>query len=170
VATGLFLYLVVVEVGVNAGKIHYGVSVDGVDVGGMTASAAYSLLKERAAELRTTQVEFHRNGVSVTFTPEEISWRPRLADTVREAYGAGRQGGLLRGALVRVEAWTSGVKLPWLDRRSGPRIGEMLDEWQKELNAAGTDLPIDRQRARSKIRRALKYWPKTSYRIPLEKA
>ena len=71
---GLAAYAVIVDLGVNAGRIHHGVSVDGVDVGGLSEVEAVQVLAARADELRAGP------GVEFALEGRTFSYRVRAAD------------------------------------------------------------------------------------------
>ncbi|CAN5714549.1 hypothetical protein BH18ACT15_BH18ACT15_09770 [soil metagenome] len=164
-AAGLLLYAVVVDLGVNAGRIHYGVSVDGVAVGGMTKDKAERVLKRAARGLRTKELTFHRRGAVFHLEAKDVGWRPHPSRSAAAAMGVGRSGGIVSAAESRLEAWT-GFKLPWSGKPKSARVARLVDEWSAK--AARRGLAVDRGRLRFQLRRAIRRMPKDRYRIPLE--
>src|SRR3712207_6291927 len=109
-------YVVVVDLGVNAGRIHYGVEIRrGLDVGGMTPSEADELLKERAKLMLEDDILLGGQGVSVRFYPQQpesaadevlvAGWAPRRGETIEHAMAVGREGGPFGALGERWNAW-----------------------------------------------------------------
>ncbi|MCA1704987.1 MAG: hypothetical protein LC808_17680, partial [Actinobacteria bacterium] len=67
---GLLLYLLLVDLGVNAGRVHYGVTVGGYDVGGHTYPETFELLRERGKELEKAPIVLGAEGFDCRFTPK----------------------------------------------------------------------------------------------------
>lgn len=164
-AAGLLLYAVVVDLGVNAGRIHFGVSVDGVAVGGMTQDKAERVLKRAARGLRTKELTFHREGAVFHMEARDVGWRPHPSQSAEAAMDVGRGGGFWAAARARLEAWT-GFKLPWSGKPKKARVSRLVDEWSTK--AATRGLTVDRARLRFQVRRAVRRMAKDRYRIPIE--
>lgn len=169
-------YLLVVEVGVNAGRIHYGVTVrGGVNVGGMTAAEAYEALEEQAQAMLADDIVLGGQGVHVRFyprRPEDVSedrlqaaWSPQRAETVEAAMAVGREDAPFGALFDRFRAWFGGVKVNWQGRARSPSVTQIIDK--VERLGAREGLVLDRPALRLKIRRALNSWPRRPfYRIP----
>jgi hypothetical protein len=162
----LLLYLVVVDLGVNAGRIHKGVTVGDVSVGGLTETEAAELLDEVGKQMRSSPISFTvGNFRAVVIEPAELGWWPDAEDTARRAQEVGRAGGLLGALADRFKAWVTGVKVKWPGAK--PRLmRKELDSLAAELALAGEVL--DKPKARLRIRRAIWDWPRRdSYKLPL---
>ena len=89
VATGVVIlvaYVAVVELGINAGRIHFGVTVRGMDVGGLTVEEAVQRLEGRAALLDSKPIVFGSEGLGrVSVFPSELRWMGSLEKTAEEA-------------------------------------------------------------------------------------
>ena len=164
-AIGLLLYAVIVDLGVNAGRIHYGVSVDGVAVGGMTPDKAERVLSRAARGLRSRELTWHRHGTVFHMEAKEVGWRPLPGESAAAAMGVGRRGGVLVAAWARCRAWR-GVELPWKGKPQPGKLSRLVDKWAAQAAARG--LTVDRNRLRQRIRRAVRHTAKVRYRIPLE--
>ena len=164
VATAAFL--VVVDYGVNAGRIHHGVTVRGIEVGGMTVQEAASLLSTENAELEDSPVILTREGFSCNFIPSELGWDGRPYDTAIAAYRVGR-GRSWFGALgARVKAWWSGATIDWNDELDRHAVSDLIDECEIQAEALGYELR--RWRLRHRIHDAIKLWPRAPVNIPVE--
>lgn len=168
VLAGLFalgLYLVVVDLGINAGRIHYGVSVDDVDVGGLTLIEAADALSERAEQLARQPVTFEADGFRKALTAEDVGWNANPFHNAQLAMQVGREGDVFVSLRDRIRAWRDGMEIPW---RAGPerdKLTALLNEWEQDANEAG--LEIRRGLLRYRISKALLTWPRRTFQIPL---
>lgn len=177
VAVVVFLgYLLVVELGINAGRIHHGVTVrGGVNVGGMTRAEAFEALEDQAQAMLADDIVLGGQGVHVRFYPRlpegasedrlQASWSPQRAATVEAAMAVGREDAPFGALIDRVRAWFGGVRVPWQGKARSPSVTKIIDK--VERLGAKDGLVLDRPELRLKIRRALNSWPRQRfYRIP----
>lgn len=177
VVVSVLAYLVIVDLGINAGRIHYGVEVEGgLDIGGMTAAEADDVLEARADAMARAPITLAAEGISVSFYPRlpvtapddelGVGWFANRPETIAAALDVGRDGGPLRAVLDRATAWVAGVKVAWKGRPTAFKVSRLLDVIENRADQRGYEL--DRTRLRIKIRRVLNTWPrKDFYRIPL---
>jgi vancomycin resistance protein YoaR len=78
-------------------RLPAGVRIAGVDVGGLTPSAAQSLLERKASALEHTPVTFRAAGHAWRFTPSQLGVRVSWHDAVESARQEGAGFGPLRG-------------------------------------------------------------------------
>jgi hypothetical protein len=168
VVVGLATYVVIVDLGVNAGRIHYGVSVERVDVGGLTAPEAVDRLREHGLRLKSTAITFSAPGASCSFVPAQLGWGPQPADTTKLALAVGREGVPFQAVADRIRAWFGGVTVGWAGAADPAAVDDFLDEC--EASAAGQGLVIDRAQLGYRVRRAIVTWPRpVSFRFPLRR-
>ncbi len=165
---GLFVYLLLLDLGVNAGRIHYGVSVGGFDLGGLTMTEAVEELAERGQELREAPVILTYEGFDCRFTPAELGWAPLQAETAELALDVGRAAAPFGALADRLRAWFGGVDLEWPDKPRRKAMRELIDECERQ--AEGLGLVLDRFKLRKRIRRAIVTWPRHPFVIPIEQA
>jgi hypothetical protein len=166
VAFAVAIFLVIVDLGVNAGRIHYGVSVERIDVGGLTGPEAVDRLREHGLRLKSTAITFSAPGASCSFIPGQLGWGPQPADTTKLALAVGREGVPFSALADRVRAWFGGVKVGWAGSTDKEEVDEFLAECEK--SAGGQGLVIDRAQLRYRVRRAIVTWPRpVSFRFPL---
>ena len=171
-------FLVIVDLGINAGRIHYGVEVrGGLDVGGMTPSEADEVLAERAEEMLYEPIVLGGQGISYSFYPRKpeigaedlraAAWAPGRPATIDAALAVGRDHAPFGALADRVSAWFGGVKVGWKGHAQAYRVDRILDDIEKAGEKDG--LLLDRTGLRLKIRRVLNTWPRQPfYRIPFE--
>jgi hypothetical protein len=164
--TALTVFLIVVDFGISAGRIHEGVQINRLDVGGLTREEALELLDARAEELEDSPVVFRLEGHSdvFEFTPSELDWQARVPRTIDEAMSVGRTAGL--GAVVdRARAWLSDVRVLWRGTVDQDAVSALIDEWETRGDELGVQ--IDRWRLRWKIKRAIVLMPRKELVIPI---
>jgi hypothetical protein len=166
---GIFVWLILVDLGVNAGRIHYGVSVmGGAHIGGMTEVEAAEYLERREVLLTSRQVVFGARELGeVSFYPYDVGWKGHPATTARVAMTIGRSGGPFAALGDRIDAWAGGIKLKWEGHANPVKVTAIIDKLA--ARAAGRGLTLNAPKFRSKIKRALVTWPRRPwYRIPIE--
>lgn len=166
---GALGYLVVVDLGVNAGRIHYGVSVEKVDVGGLTAPEAVELLTERGEALKQA-FEFSAPGVSCTVVPGRLGWGPQPSDTMRAALAVGRADAPFGALIDRIRSWVGGVRVGWAGAVNPHKVYAFLNDCEDRTAAQG--LELDRDTLRYELKRAIVTWPRPApplFRLPLER-
>jgi hypothetical protein len=166
VVTAFAVYLVVLDLGINAGRIHRGVSVGDVDIGGMTQAEAVEFLTEVGRDMRNTSITFTTGDVEFEVLPADLKWWPYAEDMARKAMEVGRKGGVLNATSQRWRAWVSGISVKW--RRARRRqVEQQIEEMSSELASQGYEL--DEQEMFRVLRHAIRQWPRRdAYAIPLE--
>lgn len=158
-------YLVVVELGMSAGRIHHGVEVAGLDVGGLTFAEAEDYLAREGRKLEQQPIVFIANGFDCRDIPGRLGWGPQPYDTAAAALEVGR-GDLFSAVRERVEAWFGGVRIGWAGKPDPRRVGRFLNYCEDNAAAAGAQ--IDRPKLRYRLRRAIETWPRRElFKIPL---
>lgn len=160
------LYLAIVEVAISAGRVHHGVDVQGLEVGGLNPQEAVDLLRETGDEMKESPMIFTAEGFDCRFTPEQVGWGPQPADTVTAAMAIGRSGSLVESLKERWRAWTSGVTIEWQGNTDPARVGRELNRCEKASEGLGVE--IDRPRLRYLIKKTIPSWPRGPVEIPLE--
>ena len=162
---GLFAYLLLVELAVNAGKVHHGVSVEGFDIGGLSRADAEAALNERGEEMQQEPMLFVAEGFDCRFTPAMVGWGPQEFETADAAMRVGRDGGFVPALSDRWTAWTSGVEIEWTDKPNPGLMGRELARCDR--TAAGLGYTIDRPRLRFLVKQTITTWPREPVEIPL---
>ncbi len=160
-------YFVLLDFGINAGRIHYGVSVEGVDVGGMTEIEAVRVLAERGEDLQHSPVILATEGFDCRFIPDEIGWDAQPVATAEAARQVGARGGIFRALGDRLRAWFEGVEIEWIDKPRAKKIRALVDECEQHAQALG--LQVNRWRLRKRIRRSIVTWPRRTFVVPVLK-
>jgi len=160
------IWLVLLDYGVNAGRIHYGVHVNGVDVGGMTVDEARDVLRREATKFRQEPVALSAEGMNCSFEPAKLGWTPRAKATALRARDVGFEGGLVGALTDRLNAWFSGVEIDWAAQlRAEDRVTRLIDDCERQARAL--QLELDRDQLRTLIAEAIVTWPRRIYQVPV---
>ena len=136
-----FLYVFLVDLGVNAGRVHYGVQVDGFDIGGRTFAEAVELLNDHGREIRDRPVIYRVGGYSCPITGRDIGWGPQPHDTAEAAMGVGRPLSSIGSIGERVDAWLGGLQVAWADEADPDKVAAAVKTCHRE--AGEEQAPID---------------------------
>jgi hypothetical protein len=158
-------YLVLIDLGVNAGRVHSGVRVDGIDVGGLTVAEAVALLEDAGQDLKGQEVVPTAEGFDCRFTPREVGWGPQPFDTVQIAMRVGRDDAPFGALADRVRAYLGGIEVDWAGKPSRRKVARILDRCEQQAAALGA--VIDRRALRAEIKRALASTTRRTFEIPL---
>lgn len=164
----LFGWVVLLDYGINAGRIHYGVHVRGIDVGGMTPEEATEVLQERGEDLRYEPVVFSAEGMNCSFIPDNVGWGPKPKSTAEKASEVGFRGGLVTSLGDRLRAYLDGVRVDWAGEPKFWKVTPLIDDCEKQANAL--QLELDRYKLRRRMRRAIVTWPRKIFEVPVETA
>src|SRR5687767_2712374 len=148
---GLSSYLILVDLGVNAGRVHYGVRVDGFEIGGRTFTEAVSQLAERGEDLSKTRVSYRAGSFSCGFTPRGIGWGPQPHDTAEAAMGVGRPFSSVASVGERFDAWLGGYEVEWADDPDPTRVEQVVERCREKARAVGH--PLNEEMLRALFRR-----------------
>jgi hypothetical protein len=162
----VLVYVLIVDFGISAGRIHHGVSVAGVKVGGLTEEEAGQVLERRVRRLGSEPVTFFGPGMWERVTPANVGWRPRPARSAAAAVRVGRADAPLGALSDRWRAWFGGVALRWAGSTSSRRMRLYVDRIERRVNTLGYEL--DRPKLRRKIKRGINAWPRHPLRIPMQ--
>jgi hypothetical protein len=163
---GICAYLAIADLGMNAGLIHWGVSVGSVDIGRMTGGEAFQALQDEGAEMAATPVVFTTDGLPLySWLPDELGWRPQASLLVERALKVGRRHALTTSISERWSGYFGGVTIKW-DRPKGWRVARAVDD--VSADAALINLDVDEAKMTRMLRHAVRSWPrKELYQIPL---
>ena len=163
---GALVFLLIVEFGVSAGRVHHGVTVADHDVGGLAFAELQVELASRAETLSGEPVCFVRDVLRLCISPDDVEWRPGTRATAVSAYEVGRADTPWTSLSERTTAWLGGVNVQWEGGPNAARVGRVLDRWEAIFDAR--DLELKRGITRYRIRRAITTYPRRTFRIPLQ--
>lgn len=162
------LYGLIVDLGVSAGRIHPGVSVSGIDVGGLTVLEAARKLAPLGKDLAETPLRFDASGVECTFVPRSLGWGPQAFDTATAALEIGRTGGVLSAIGERVRAWIGGITVDWAKDPDPGRLRAAVERCAGSAEERGAN--VDRAALSDEVAGAIGRWPPVEiYELPFER-
>lgn len=162
---GFAVFAVIVDVGIHAGKIHAGVRVQDLQLGGLTEEEAVDVLTQRAADLESEEIVFTIEGTHCVFLPGQADWRASPRETAAAAFAVGRDW-FVNALRDRITALTSGIRVPWQAQRSAARARSLVEDCAEQVEPFGYELR--RVKMRYKIWRAITAWPRRVFRIPVD--
>ena len=159
------IWLALLDYGLNAGRIHYGVHVNGIDVGGLVVEEARDELDRHAQRYLEEPVVLTAEGMECSFQPRALGWRPRSMKTAQVARSVGFRGDLSNALAERVKAWFTGVEISWVGEPKPRKVSALVDDC--ETQAEALQLTLDRARLRTLITEAIVTWPRTNFEVPV---
>ena len=160
------LFLIVVDLGVNAGRIHYGVSVEGVDLGGLTKREAIAELEEHHDQIEERVILLTAEGLNVGVQPDQLGWTFNPRATVREAYDVGRDDAPFGALSDRIASWLWGTRVDLRGPLDEDVLEGKIDEWDERLSGLGR--PVDRTALEALLKEAIADGDEGPYEFPLE--
>ncbi len=140
-----FIFIFYLIMGIfTLGKIFPGVSVMGIDVGGLTQSEAVERLESRITYPKQGLIAFEDQGSIWTFTPEEIGLFLDYSASVDQAYRVGRSGWPWQRISERLQVWQDGknyAPILILDERiTRERLNQIAAEINRPVREAAMRL------------------------------
>jgi vancomycin resistance protein YoaR len=136
----LIVVVVCLEAALSLGRIHRGVTVAGVDVGGMKPEAATARLRDDfdnvAHPVQVVAGEFTR-----TVRPSEVGLTPDLEATVARAYQVGREGGIA-ALSSRWRAAFGGVDVAVVAAADPAAAAVVLDDIAAHVDVSAVDATV----------------------------
>ncbi len=113
VVAGVLVLAIVADAIASTGRVHPGVSVAGVDVGGLSKSAArLRIQNELSARMKASPVVFAAGEQSWKADSASVGASVDASSLASDAMEVGRSGGLFVAAGDRVRAWVKPIDLP----------------------------------------------------------
>jgi hypothetical protein len=165
-ALSVCAYLVIADIGVNAGLVHHGVRVGHVDIGRMTDGEALDAVESAGEQMAETPIVFTADGFQMySWTPAELGWQPRATLMVERALKVGRRESVGRSVWERVRSYFGGLTVRW-ERPKGWRVERAIADVAGDGFLLGRE--VDTERMARMIRHAVRSWPRREfYEIPL---
>lgn len=122
-------------------RIYPGVSVAGIDVGGLSQAEVMAAIGQRAPEYLARQVTIRYGSDTWTYTGEELGMRVDVATTANAAYDIGRKGDLIADMLTHLSLLRSPRNIePTILYDTGP-TNQLLQDLADKIN----EMPRDAQ-------------------------
>ena len=115
--------LIGVDTATAAGRIRHGVKVGGVDLSGLTRTAASARLHAAAAAIQARPIEVAAGSASTSLSRAEAGVELDVDATLAAAMAVGRHGFVDGDRLL---AWMRGVQVPWRAHVNSDRLSRLL--------------------------------------------
>lgn len=125
------------------GEVLPGVSVAGVDVGGLNPSDAREALREVVAARNSQPVDLRLRDRTYTAPPGEVGFSVDVPRTLRRALAAGRDGSWLRSSWHHLDATWHQIDLELVTRLERSRLEAWVDRLADRLDRPATVGSID---------------------------
>ncbi len=153
----LLAYLVIVDLGFSAGRIHRGVTIRGINVGGLTVLEANRKLEPIGEKLADWPILLVSEGDDCRFTPRQLGWGPQPFTTAEEALEIGRADAPFGALWDRARAWLGGVTIDWADEPDAALLDEFVADCQARFQALGVE--VDEVELRALVDSIIGAWP-----------
>ena len=138
----LVLVGVMADLALSAGKVHPGITVAGVAIGGMNREAAAATLEKRLPAKANAPVTIVYRDKSWTVNPADLSVTFAYADLVDSAMAIGRNESFGTSALQRMAAWTGKAHLPAPVVADQSKLAALLDKVGSDVDVAPRDAHV----------------------------
>jgi len=139
---GVIALVSLVDTVASAGKVHPGVTVGGVKVGGMNPEAATAALERELPAKAKDPVKLTYKSKSWTVKPGDIKVSFDYASLVDQAMAVGRSGSAGTSLLQRLAAWTGSADLPAPVVADKTLQDGLLDKIANEVNVEPQDASV----------------------------
>ena len=127
----------------QSGKIAEGVSIGGVEVGGMTAAEASAVLRARVLEPLDETVTVRVGGKKFTLPPQRAQVGVDVEGSVRDALSRSREGSVLARAWRSVRGGELREDLPLSITYSEVSIDRLVDRVAGKIDKPAVDASVD---------------------------
>lgn len=142
VVLSLAIVVVSYDLVANAGRIHRGVSVGGVAVGGKRQAEAAKVLDRGLSERASEPVVLSALGKSASVTATQVAASYDTTSLVQAAYSYGRTGHFLKDVGDRIRAAIVSASLPASPTADEERLTAVVGAFAREVDAAAKDASV----------------------------
>jgi vancomycin resistance protein YoaR len=145
VAAGLFAFLVLLalaDVGLSWGRIHPGVTIGGVSVGGMGESEARTVLEREIGPRLKLAVTVAYESRRWTVAPSRVDALFDVQAAAESAFAVGRSGGLGTRIAQRFGAWFGREQLPVAAKADDKKLASVLVEMRRSVDIPAADASV----------------------------
>jgi vancomycin resistance protein YoaR len=141
----IIVLALVIESGVHYNKVHTGISVSGIDLGGLTEDEAAAALERQAGVARTNSITLTGDGKSWDVMPDDMGAKIDVAGAVSAAMNLTRESNFVVDLGRRWKLYFSGTDLPLGGTIDSAKMDSLLTEIARELDVPPVDagLAID---------------------------
>jgi vancomycin resistance protein YoaR len=143
VCVGVLLLAVAVDAVASLGRIHPGVTVVGVSVGGMTPAQASNALSTQLPAKSAAPVTVTYQDQSWTVNPADVGLAFDYPKIVEASMAVGRSGNVFVRVRDRVSAWFGGVKVAAIALSDPTRLAATIAKISDGTDVAPKDATLD---------------------------
>jgi len=138
----VLLLAVAVDAASSVGRVHPGVTVGTVKVGGMNPEAAAAALERQLPAMATKPVALSHKSKTWNIEPKNIAVTFDYPALVSQAMAVGRSGSASRSLLQRIAAWTGRADLPAPVVADQEKLAAFLDSVADDVGVAPQDAQV----------------------------
>jgi vancomycin resistance protein YoaR len=138
----LLVALVAADLAANAGRVHRGVRVGGVALGGVRRVDVPVHLERELAVLAAEPVVLNAAGKNVSVTATQVALSYETTPLAEAAYGYGRSGDVLRDVRDRALAWIGGAELGAKPKANPERVAAVIAALAREVDVSAKNAEV----------------------------
>jgi lipoprotein-anchoring transpeptidase ErfK/SrfK len=120
-----------------------GVTVAGVDVGGMTTAEARSVIRRQLQEPLENPIRVHRGQMHFTLSAEDAGVKADVGGMVDEAHQASRDGSIFSRVARDITGGEEDAQVPARVNYSSSAVHDLVQRVRSKLNRAARDAQVD---------------------------
>lgn len=137
----MFFSTIFAIININSEKIISGVSVNKIDVSGLTKAQATSKIKEKIEEKLNCELKLFKGDYKVNFNPQEIDVDYKVENAIETAYSIGRKGKVLKDNFEIINTYFSKenieLEYSYSEDKLSQIISVTLESMPKKLQESG---------------------------------
>ncbi|MDI6712265.1 MAG: VanW family protein [Anaerosomatales bacterium] len=134
---------IAVDAAASAGRIHPGVRVDGVSVGGMTVEEAAGAIASGATDVLGREVVLEAGDEQWKITAQEVGGSVDATALAQAAYRIGRSGNVARSVKERLFAWFGAERVALRVRVDDAALDGLLDAIDASVGSPAADASVE---------------------------
>lgn len=143
VVAAVLVLAVAVDAVASAGRIHPGVRVDGVAVGGKTVENAAAIIASRATKVLDRAVVLEAGGEQWSITAQEVGGSVDATGLAQAAYRIGRSTNVARAVKERAFAWFGAERLPLRVKLDDNALAGLFDAIDSSVGSPPKDATVE---------------------------
>ncbi|MEN6430945.1 MAG: VanW family protein, partial [Coriobacteriales bacterium] len=143
VLVAIVVVAALVDVIASAGRVHPGVHVGDIAVGGMSRSEAAATIRQKAGALISRPVTVRLDGKEWSLTSDQVGATVDATSLAQAAYSVGRDSGFFAAAAGRVGAWFGARDIPLVASTDAELLGVFLETVTEEAGTLAVDASVE---------------------------